>query len=185
MISTWPVKITSRSRQAGRYPHRSLAPRAPHKQPTAPGRDPHEREYAAGDCERAAGRSLGERERERRGGWWRGKVRPLKVPAGAEARSKGRAARPGGEPPFWHRPPARHHGGGQRRGRGPRCVFKAALGSARQVGRRHVMVLPPASNSTLLGVFFFSFWVRCLGDRASELGGGFGWLRGSIPGRCQ
>jgi hypothetical protein len=65
MISTWPVKITSRSRQAGRYPHRSLAPRAPHKQPTAPGRDPHEREYAAGDCERAAGRSLGERERER------------------------------------------------------------------------------------------------------------------------
>jgi hypothetical protein len=98
-----------------------------------------------------------ERERERRGGWWRGKVRPLKVPAGAEARSKGRAARPGGEPPFWHRPPARHHGGGQRRGRGPRCVFKAALGSARQVGRRHVMVLPPASNSTLLGVFFLQF----------------------------
>jgi hypothetical protein len=34
----------------------------------------------------------------------------LKVPAGAEARSKGGTARPGREPPFRHRPPARHHG---------------------------------------------------------------------------
>jgi hypothetical protein len=34
----------------------------------------------------------------------------LKVPTGAEARSKGGTARPGREPPFRHRPPARHHG---------------------------------------------------------------------------
>jgi hypothetical protein len=51
-------------------------------------------------------------ERERRGRVvrrWRA-CTSLKVPVGAEARSKGGAAWPGGEPPFRHRPPARHHG---------------------------------------------------------------------------
>jgi hypothetical protein len=53
-----------------------------------------------------------DRERERRGRVvrrWRA-CTSLKVPVGAEARSKGGAAWPGGEPPFRHRPPARHHG---------------------------------------------------------------------------